>query len=110
MDLAHIETSRPLDGDSAAGPSKCALGPPLPNIPEGVHDRMESLAAQGAVPMTTPEQRELSGGMRAGSEYRVPDSLLEALRWGYVGPDLPAPQGFLWRGRAGKWQLAPRGG
>ena len=107
---AHTAAGRPGAGDKAAGLPKHALGARLSHVPANVHERMRALAARGAIPTSTPEQRKRSGGRRPGSEYRVPDALKEALHWGYIGPDLPAPGGFVWRGKAGRWQLAPRGG
>lgn len=79
------------------------------DVPQEVHERMEELARRGGIPCSTPEQRRRNG-MTAGNEYGVPPALRDALRHGYLGPNLPAPIGFYWRAGGGKWSLAPRGG
>jgi hypothetical protein len=79
------------------------------DVPLEVHDRMEELARRGGIPCSTPGQRRRHRGT-SGSEYGVPPALREALRLGYLSPNLPAPIGLCWKVRGGKWALVPNGG
>ena len=47
---------------------------------------------------------------KAGSTYGVDPRLREALDFGDLSPNLPAPRGFDWEARSGVWSLAPKGG
>ena len=44
-----------------------------------------------------------------GSEHSVPPNLKNALKWGYISPNLLAPTGMQWRARGGRWSLFPQG-
>ena len=85
------------------------LGGRDPNVPELVHERMLLLVAKGTFPKTIPIQRQKNLGTQK-SVYGVPPELAEARRFGYIGPNLPAPLGMRWVCRSSKWSLAPSGG
>ena len=63
------------------------------------HGRMEALLAQNGIPRSTLEMR-LRSRLTFGSEYGVPSALKEALWFGYLHPNLGAPQGLQWKCRA----------
>ena len=77
-----------------------------------------ALVRQNGIPCPTDEQRarnlaQVWAGLRAGTQYAVPKTypaLMTAFRRGYIAPNLPPPDGFMWRGRAYAWHLVPRGG
>jgi hypothetical protein len=89
------------------------LGPRAHGVPEEVHKELEKMALAGFLPITTPEvrQRHGVGAGTAGSEYGIPPVFRDAFRHGYIGPNLPAPAGWVWRSlRGGKWKLVELGG
>ena len=86
-----------------------ALGGRDPSVPEDVHDRMLLLFAEGALPKSTPTQRQRSMGT-SGSTYGFPQQFAEACSYGYLGPNLGPPAGMQWKCQAGTWYLSPRGG
>ena len=79
------------------------------DIPDDVRAELERMVTEGMLPRTTSEQRKRQKLSR-GSEYGVPPNLKNALKWGYISPNLPAPTGMQWRARGGRWSLLPRGG
>ena len=80
------------------------------DVPAAVHQRMEQLFQAGGVPKSTPQQRKRQRGT-GGSQYVVPQGpLVEALEWGYISPNLPAPAGLRWVGQGNKWALCVHGG
>ena len=79
-------------------------------FPLEVHVRMEGLAAMNAIPVTSLEQRKRNHRV-PNTDYGVPQWLAEALRYGYVGPNLRAPAGYVWKATtANEWQLHVKGG
>ena len=96
----------PSQSSIAASPS---LGRRDRGVPEALHSQMEAMVAAGTLHPTTPEQRQRNRGT-AGSEYGVPAGLGDALKYGYIGPNLPPPAGLTWRHSGGQWKLIPRGG
>lgn len=89
------------------GPAEGLLGEPMAGISAASHARMEKLAADGHIPITSTEQRRRHGRLHGSI---VPEALREAVRLGYLHPNLPAPQGMQWECRGGVWGLALRGG
>lgn len=86
------------------------LGPPAKGVPEAVHAHMEHLAANKVIPVTLPAQRARNK-CTAGTSYGVPAWLADARRYGYIHPNLPAPQGCVWRFTNGNtWTLCTKGG
>lgn len=79
------------------------------DVPAEVHGRMVALFVAGGLPRSSLNQRRRNR-LTSGSGYCVPGSLREALRWGYVHPNLQPPHGMVWRGLGGVWRLVPRGG
>lgn len=79
------------------------------DVPREVHERMLELRLMGAVPCSTLEQRRRNA-LTSSSSYGVPTGLRDALKFGYLSPNLAPPEGFCWKGRGGQWALAPRGG
>ncbi len=86
-----------------------SLGEAAPDVPATVHQSMEALVKTGQICRTTLSQR-MKCKLTSGSEYGVSSILKEALKYGYIHPDLAPPRGLLWKCRAGSWFLAPRGG
>eukprot|EP00959_Pyramimonas_sp_CCMP1952_P077274 1615255-Pyramimonas_sp.AAC.1 len=83
---------------------------PGSGVPAEVHAAMINLAADGVIPITTQEQRRRNS-LSKHSEYSTPAFLTPALRWGYIHPNLKAPQGFKWSSKgAGKLVLSIKGG
>jgi hypothetical protein len=95
-------------GRPAVGPAS-PLGDRAPGVTAEEHARMEALLARNAIPRSTLKMR-LRSRLTSGSEYGVAAELQEALRLGYLHPDLGAPQGLFWKCRAGRWSLVPRAG
>ena len=60
-------------------------------VPANIHDQMEVLASQGAIPITTAAQRSRQRGT-GGSSYGVPRVLSDAARYGYISQ----PAGAKW--------------
>ena len=90
--------------------SSSSLGAAGKGVPPQVHAHMQDLANRGALPITTTQQRERQR-FTSGSEYGVPHFYADARRWGYIGPNLPAPEGYIWRcGGHCQWVLCVRGG
>eukprot|EP00971_Amphidinium_carterae_P248825 4939078-Amphidinium_carterae.1 len=85
------------------------LGKKAKDVPEHVHQQMEELVRANKIVATTPTQR-LRNRRTHNTEYGVPQTLKEGLVWGYVSPNLPPPQGMIWRASAGSWKLCHRGG
>jgi len=80
----------------AAGSGACvSLGEAVTDVPPEVHADMVCLAKLEIVPPSTPELR------RANKDHDdkriVPAVCLAANRYGYIGPKLPAPPGWLWK-------------
>ena len=63
----------------------------------------------GQLPRTTETQRSRQR-LTHGTRYRVPGALKEALRLGFINPNLPPPQGLVWERIRDGFQLSPRGG
>ena len=85
--------------------------PQAPEEPSNSPVLRELLAMmqQGKLPTTTSEQRQRQK-LFSGTRYRVPSGLKEALRHGFVNPNLPPPTGLVWRKIANGWCLMPAGG
>ena len=63
------------------------------------------MAREGKIPVSTLKQRRRQKGT-SGSCYGVEASLRDALKFGYIGPNLPAPLGRIWRSDGGGvWRL-----
>ena len=91
---------------------KCDSAAPVvaPGTPPGVRKRCQELVQDGLIKPTTAEQRRRNRRI-AGTEYRVPPMLLEALEHSYIAPMLPPPEGMQWkRFGADRWFLGLRGG
>lgn len=95
----------PLPVDAPAD----ALGGPAPGVPAGIHAEMLARVEMGVLPLTSVEQRVRSRPT-AGTNYRVPQVWGDALKWGYIHPNLPPPQGHLWGLGGGVWLLQRKGG
>ena len=93
----------------SAEPSQQSLGKCDAGVPPAVHSQLQEMADNGLLSPTTLQQRRRNRGT-SGSEYGVPPDLAEALRFGFISPNLPPPAGLIWRHRGGQWILAPRGG
>ena len=85
------------------------LGQAAHDVPPGVHQAMVELVATGALPITSLQQRQRNRRC-GGSAYGVPPALAAALQYGYISPNLAAPQGMKWVVNASSWRLVPRGG
>mmetsp|Transcript_47809 Transcript_47809/g.138215 ORF Transcript_47809/g.138215 Transcript_47809/m.138215 type:complete len:668 (+) Transcript_47809:78-2081(+) len=73
------------------------------DCPEDVHLRMLELAARGAIPVTKPEQRGKNMNKRP-TFYGAPE-WKDAVKMGYIHPDVPAPRGMKWRKVTMGWKL-----
>ena len=81
-----------------------------PGTPDTVAERMEAMMAEGSLPRTTQAQRARNRRTK-GTEYGVPPALIEALQWGFISPNLPAPRGMVWVASGHKqFTLQYRGG
>ncbi len=103
--VAAPGVARPVVASEASDP----LGGRAEGCPLDVHNRMLGLLAKNAIPRTTQQMRSKQK-LTAGESYKVPDTLREALHWGYINPNLPKVPGFDWKRRGMGYQLAPRGG
>ncbi len=103
---------RQRDEGQRIGQPSCGVLDALDGVgcaPLALHARMVELHARGGIPFTTVAQRERNQGT-AGSTYGAPPEFADAVRFGYLSPNLPAPSGFRWKARGGTWTLAPLGG
>lgn len=73
------------------------------------HEACMRLMSEGALPKTTKSQRQRQC-RASGSGHAVPEAFRWALQHGYISPNLPAPDGFIWRCRASTWKLSRLGG
>lgn len=103
------EGAAPAEAAEAAEGGPVDLGEAAPGCPPDVHAEMQALARRGALPRTTVEQR-LRQRMVKGTDYGVPAMYRNALRHGYLNPNLPAPSCYMWRCWGTKWLLVTRGG
>ena len=78
-------------------------------VPAVVHAQMEDFARMGALPITRLEHRERNKPT-SGSEFGVPPFFSAAHRWGYLAPDLKAPEGYKWIKKGTVWLLQIKGG
>eukprot|EP00971_Amphidinium_carterae_P136415 2702965-Amphidinium_carterae.1 len=86
------------------------LGAAAPGVPAEVHREMERLAAMGALPITSPDQRARQKFSK-GSAYAVPQMYKQARDYKYLTPNLPPPTGLVWRCRGqNEWILCHKGG
>ena len=97
----------PLEAPSKIG--RNILGNRSTDTPAEVHARMIEMASRGEIPITSLQQR-VRNKRTSGSSYGVPEGLADAIRHGYISPNLAPPKGLVWRHRGGSWVLAPRGG
>ena len=105
--------------DAPAVPARCGIrlkrkqsNPrgPHGDIPEDIWREASEMMSDGRLPSTTSEQRERSR-MTGGTEYGVPPVYKKFLVYGFIHPNLPAPQGMSWKCVPGKWWLSfVRGG
>ena len=105
-----VEVSAPLAPLAPPVPAgnRGVLGKRDPAVPLDIHVELERMAVAGLIPATTLAQRQRC--MRTTAVVGVPESLALPKRLGYIHPNLPPPQGMLWRCQGGRWHLAPRGG
>jgi hypothetical protein len=107
----------PVPEEILPAPAAVAIPIPVqmeasPNEPADVHARRQQMFQAGGIWPTTPQQRLKQRSSRAGSSYACPPAFAEALKFGYVGPNLPDPPGYKWKSRDSglSWGLAPQGG
>mmetsp|Transcript_37624 Transcript_37624/g.84874 ORF Transcript_37624/g.84874 Transcript_37624/m.84874 type:complete len:286 (+) Transcript_37624:3-860(+) len=74
------------------------------DCPESVHQRMLEMATRGDIPTSRPEQRQKMMNKRP-TFYGAPE-WRDAVKLGYIHPDLPAPRGLKWRKVTMGWKLA----
>ena len=85
------------------------LGEAAPGVLAAVHAEMQELVRTGVIQPSTLIMRTRQKHSK-GCEYGVPPGLHSAWLHGYISPNLPPPQGLLWKFKGNKWFLAPRGG
>mmetsp|Transcript_12535 Transcript_12535/g.39229 ORF Transcript_12535/g.39229 Transcript_12535/m.39229 type:complete len:673 (-) Transcript_12535:137-2155(-) len=73
------------------------------DCPDAVHTRMLELAATGEIPVSKPEQRIKNVNKRP-TFYGAPE-WRDAVKNGYIHPDMPAPRGLKWRKVTMGWKL-----
>ena len=72
--------------------------------------RLHAMMESGQLPRTTEAQRTRNK-VTPGTLYGVPSGLCEALRFGFISPNLPPPSGLAWHRLRGQgFVLRPRGG
>jgi len=80
-----------------------ALGGRSWDCPEDVHARMLELVTRGDLPVTRPEQRARNMNKRptfyGAAEWR------DAVKMGYIHPEMPPPRGLKWRKVTMGWKL-----
>ena len=97
--------------DQAVAQLADTLGGSLGDVPSGLHETCCEAADKGQFPVTTRAQRAQFIEGEPWKVCIVPKSLMEALRWGYVHPDVAAPAGLAWEQAAsGHLVLSARGG
>eukprot|EP00971_Amphidinium_carterae_P337084 6473741-Amphidinium_carterae.3 len=102
-------TAVPEQPKGSSSQSQGLLGKPDTGVSASVHTRMEALAAQGSIPITSLEQRRRSGTIKTRSGiYEVPEPLREACEMGYLSPNFRPPVGLTWIAKDGVWRLAVR--
>lgn len=73
------------------------------DCPESVHSRMVEMATRGDIPITKPEQRSKLINKRptfyGSAEWR------DAVKLGYIHPDINPPRGLKWRKVTMGWKL-----
>ena len=78
--------------------------------PGHASQELHNSARTGKIPVTTPDQRSRNR-VTSNSSYEVPQEFEAALKAGYLHPNLPPPQGLIWRCKpGGSWKLCLRGG
>lgn len=112
--MADLDATPPSAAAAAAAaaraPAPSSPGVDCPPTPPGIAEAARVLIESNALPRTTPEQRRRNRP-KPKVEYKVPQHLYEALKWGYIAPNLPPPAGFVWRAcPGGAYRLQPRGG
>ena len=73
-----------------------------------ITELLEQMRA-GRLPQTSAEQRNRQR-LTHGTRYSVPATLKEALRHGFINPNLPPPPGMVWRRQTGGFRLCLQGG
>ena len=94
---------------SSTGSCEGLLGERFVEVPASVHAAMEALAAQGSIPITTPEQRARAKGSTMVL-IGVPAALVPARDHAYIHPVLGPPAGYRWVFKNKVWALRLRGG
>ena len=94
---------------SASPAAHAELGEAAPGCPDEIHQEMRRLAALGALPLTTLEQR-MRQRLSSGTTYGVPPGLRPALHWVYLNPNLPNPTNMCWKCKGKTWLLVLKGG
>ena len=77
---------------SCAQPSQSSVLGAAGHASDELHNSMEELASTGKIPVTTPQQRSRNR-VTSNSSYEVPKEFEEALKAGYIHPNLPPPEG-----------------
>ena len=80
-----------------------------PRTPPQVAAALEEMVGRGVLPRTTRAQRRRQQAT-AGTTYSVPTPFNAAFRWGYIHPNLPPPENYIWRRTSGGFRLCRRGG
>ncbi|CAE7873041.1 unnamed protein product [Symbiodinium sp. KB8] len=97
--------------DQAVAQVADALGGPVEDVPSGLHETCCATADKGQFPITSRAQQAQFIQGEPWKVCIVPKSLMEALRWGYVHPDVAAPAGLVWgQAASGHLVLSARGG
>lgn len=95
----------PGSGASSGSGGDGFLGRP-DGAPVALHNRLEQLTAEGKWPRTTASDRAASRA-KAPDIVACPAEFEEACSWGYIGPTLAPPPGFVWMWASG-WHLGEK--
>jgi hypothetical protein len=110
--LAHKEKVAPggYSKEPEAAPTKKGLvagedilGGRSWDCPETVHEKMLQLASSGTLHITKPEQRARL--LKKKPTFHGAPHWRDAVKQGYIHPDLPAPKGTMWKRVSIGWKL-----
>merc|ERR1712060_738948 len=82
-----------------------ALGGRSWDCPEFFHARMLELAQSGQIPVTTADKRKTN--IQSKPTFQGTTEWKEAVKFGYIHPNLPPPKGLAWKKVTVGYKLIP---
>lgn len=96
-DIAQTQKPAIVGGDKLGGRAW--------DCPEALHETMLEKARRGEIPLTNVGSRDKLVSKKP--TYHGPAEWKEAVKYGYIHPDLVAPSGMKWRKVSVGWKLLP---